>query len=327
MWETVNTPLPCQCSDGSPFKFFIHRADPAKVVFFLQGGGACFSKETCGTKPSFTRNLQGRAEFESTRTGIFDVENPNNPFAGWSIVLVPYCTGDVHLGNAVHDYGDGVVIHHVGAVNATTALTATAAAFPKATKVAVVGASAGSAATPMAAGLAADLFPKSEILAVADASGAYPGTPAVTKAIGTLWGIDSVRPNWPEAAPHDSDGWTLPGLFVQSTRHAPRIRWARINNAYDSVQADFLKLANLAGGDEKDLINQNLKVARDGGVEVHDFLAGGTNHTIVGKAELYTATEGGTKLRDWLVSFIDGKPQPDVVCNDCTKPSPGWPSS
>ena len=37
----------CGCSDGSEFSFRVRKADPKKIVFHLQGGGACFSAETC----------------------------------------------------------------------------------------------------------------------------------------------------------------------------------------------------------------------------------------------------------------------------------------
>ena len=47
-WETVVAPSDCQCSDASEFQYFIREADPNKVLFFLEGGGACFSADTCG---------------------------------------------------------------------------------------------------------------------------------------------------------------------------------------------------------------------------------------------------------------------------------------
>ena len=46
-WEKVVPGGDCECADGSEFAFFERRADPTKVVFFLDGGGACFDAETC----------------------------------------------------------------------------------------------------------------------------------------------------------------------------------------------------------------------------------------------------------------------------------------
>ena len=87
----------------------------------LQGGGACFSAETCGPgSETFTRNLAiGEAPDFG---GIFDETNPENPLAGHSIVYVPYCTGDVHLGDRVTEYSDTVTIDHNGFPNARKGL-------------------------------------------------------------------------------------------------------------------------------------------------------------------------------------------------------------
>jgi len=98
------------------------------------------------------------------------------------MVVVPYCTGDLHLGTTLHDYGGGVEVHHNGYANASTALAATAALFPEATEVVVAGSSAGSAGAAAYGGAAHDVFPDADIAVIADASAAYPGTPAITLA-------------------------------------------------------------------------------------------------------------------------------------------------
>ena len=46
-WKQIVPGGDCQCSDGSAFSFWVREADPDKVVFYLQDGGACFSAETC----------------------------------------------------------------------------------------------------------------------------------------------------------------------------------------------------------------------------------------------------------------------------------------
>ena len=35
------------CSDGSPYRFFVHRGDPSKLLIEFEGGGACWSGATC----------------------------------------------------------------------------------------------------------------------------------------------------------------------------------------------------------------------------------------------------------------------------------------
>ncbi|MBP9054559.1 MAG: hypothetical protein KBF94_18210, partial [Ilumatobacteraceae bacterium] len=95
VWETITAPADCMCGDGSEFSYFVHRADPTKVMFFLEGGGACFSADTCNpTSNTYKREVDYDGGFgaQGDPTGIFDFSNPMNPFANYSIVFVPYCT-------------------------------------------------------------------------------------------------------------------------------------------------------------------------------------------------------------------------------------------
>ena len=315
-WRAVEAPSTCQCSDGSSFRFWIHRGDPKKVMFFLQGGGACFSAATCGpTNPTYTRNLDDEhGPTGKSAKGIFDLTDSRNPFRGWSIVYVPYCTGDVHIGNATHDYGNGVVIHHNGFVNASTALAATAAAFPGASQLAVVGASAGSVASPLYAGLAHDLFPKAGIKVLADSSGAYPGTPTLTAAIGSLWGTTSAIPNWPSAKGVDVASWTLPGLFVQAAKHDPDIVFARHDYASDSVQSTFTSLVGLSADNLVEMIDGNGRDIRAAGVSLHSWVGPGSDHTIVQKPGFYKESLDGVKLYSWVADLLAGNELAELHC-------------
>ncbi|MEZ5321221.1 MAG: pectin acetylesterase-family hydrolase [Microthrixaceae bacterium] len=316
-WRKLVAPNPCGCSDGSPFHFWVHRGDPSKVLFFLDGGGACFSRATCGPdQPTYTRNLTGNTS-PTDSGGIFDLENPKNPFRDFSIVRVPYCTGDVHLGDAVHDYGDGVVIRHRGNVNAGTALTTTAALFPDAEQVVVAGESAGSAGSPLYAGLAHDAFPDAAISLVADGSAAYPGTEGITLAIGSLWGVTNAIPTWPETAGRPTRDFSLPGLFGYAKRHDPTLRVATINHAYDRTQEEFTRAAGFGDTDLLKLIDDNIAQIKADGVTVHDWVAPGRAHTIIGTSGFYTARVNGVALVDWLGDFVSGKDVPDEHCTDC----------
>ncbi len=131
-WEQVSTPDECECSDGSEFHYWVHEGSADKVAFVLEGGGACFSAATCGpTGGTSTVDLAddapagpgSRGEGDGAGAqGLLDLGDPDNPLAGYSVVYVPYCTDDLHLGDRTQDYGDDVVVEHKGRINATTAL-------------------------------------------------------------------------------------------------------------------------------------------------------------------------------------------------------------
>lgn len=319
-WEQVRAPASCQCSDGSPFHYWVRRGDPEKVLFYLNGGGACFSAETCnGDTATYTTDLAG--DEGPGDGGIFDLDNPDNPLADHSMVVVPYCTGDLHLGTTEHDYGNDVVVQHKGFVNASTALGAAAALFPAATEVVVAGSSAGSASAPAFGGGAHDVWPDADIAVVADASAAYPGTPEITLAIGSLWGVTGSIPPWPETADLPPEAWSLPGLFVNASAHDPDLRFATFNNAFDEVQASFSALIGVDPSNLVDLIDENNRAIAAEGVDIVNWVSPGTGHTILGNDALYDEEVDDEVLIDWLTAFLAGDEVDDVRCTDCERPS------
>jgi hypothetical protein len=104
----------------------VREANPKNVVFYLQGGGGCFSAETCAPD----RGLY-RTKIEAHLTGgIFDFADERNPFADYSVAYVPYCTGDVHPGNATREYAPGLTVQHKGMSTAAPPSTTWPRPFP-----------------------------------------------------------------------------------------------------------------------------------------------------------------------------------------------------
>ena len=112
-WTKVVPGGDCECADGSEFAFWERRADPTKVVFFLDGGGACFDAETCaftglgtaGGESDYDWSIYG--EDPAREGGIFDLARADNPFRDYSFVFVPSCTGDAHFGDVTRKYSPG----------------------------------------------------------------------------------------------------------------------------------------------------------------------------------------------------------------------------
>lgn len=317
-WQKVAAPPTCQCSDGSPYHYWVRRADPQKVLFYMAGGGACFSAETCSAEGATYTVALG--EGTEPGGGIFDFDEPDNPFADHSVVVAPYCTGDLHLGTAEHDYGGGVVVQHDGADNASTAIGAAAAVFPDADEVVVAGSSAGSAPAPAYGGIAHDLWPDADIAVVADASAAYPGDPGITLAIGSLWGVTESIPPWPETADLPPEAWSLPGLFSNAAAHAPELRFATYNDAYDEVQGQFSTLIGVDPSNLVELIDENNAAIEEDGVDLVSWVSPGTEHTILGTDGFYDEEVDGERFVDWLTAFLAGDEVDDVHCTDCEKP-------
>lgn len=320
-WEEHVPGGDCQCADGSEFSFWSREGDPEKVVLFFQGGGACFTAEMCSfTDGTYTVQADG-SQVTSGSAGVFDAANEANPFRDYSFVFVPYCTGDIHLGDAVHDYGDGLTVNHVGYVNASAGLDYVVENFPDASEVFVTGSSAGGVPSPMFAGLASDALPDADIASLSDASGAYPSSPAINAAIGSLWGTFANVPDWPENEGLTPEDWGVPTLFVQAGLHDPDIRFARYDAAYDEVQQEFSDAAGFAGDDLKTTIEDNEAQIEADGVPVASYISPGTVHTILGDNAMYDLEVEGVPFIDWLTDFVAGDGVGDVVCVDCQNPA------
>ncbi len=129
------------------------------VVVFLQGGGACWDFFSCGGAASLdvpktaATGPFGPTEFDADIYQAYPLswirrENLPHSLAGATIVFVPYCTGDVHAGDAVTTYAfpgrpPSITWHHAGHANVLAFLKRLGATFPAPRKLVVAGSSAG----------------------------------------------------------------------------------------------------------------------------------------------------------------------------------------
>ena len=313
-WETVDAPSDCMCADGSAFHFYVREASPTKVLFYLEGGGACFSGDMC--KPgsgTYSETISPVSKLEDS-PGIFDFANPENPFADYSVVYVPYCTGDVHAGNITKDYGNGVVTQHKGFVNASNALDTMIKRFPNTTQLVVAGSSAGSFPTPVFAGMAGDQLPNADLKVFADSSGAVPD--AMGFVIGN-WGTLETLPDWPEIEGLTVDQFTPAYTFIKAAEHNPKIRFARHDFAFDSVLSSFARMAGLSPDDLVSVMRTNESKVEAAGVNVANWISPGDKHTIDVGEEFYTEEMNGVRFVDWFTAFMNDSPEADNYCVDC----------
>lgn len=325
-WERIDAPADCMCSDGSPFAYYLREADPTRVLFFLEGGGACFDAESCApASGSYTVRLSpesGAMAAAGTGQGLLDVTDERNPLRDFSIVYVPYCTGDVHLGDATTDYGGGVVVQHKGARNVRAAIATTLDRFPDIAELVVAGVSAGSIPSPLAAGLLADGAPDARVTVVADGSGGYPNEPALVSYVGGRWGAFGNVPDWPETAGLTPEQWNFAQLYISSGRRHPDIVFTRHDYAFDRTQIDYAAMAGYDASELDRAMGATEQLIESSGVDVLTFLQPGDDHTLLGRPRFYDDELDGARYVDWLTAVIrredlDGAPPADVRCTDC----------
>lgn len=167
------------CGDGSPSYYtIIPRRESENLLIFMFGGGACWDAMTCSVGMALNLSTPDLTQDWNTGEGIFSHSDPNNPLKDYTIVTIPYCTGDVFVGDSKIDYGAPFTtyeVHHKGYNNALNTLKEAARHFPNAKKVVLMGTSAGAIGAYTHMRNFDALFPKAEKYVISDA-----GTPFQT---------------------------------------------------------------------------------------------------------------------------------------------------
>lgn len=167
-WQKVELPG-ARCGNGSQYKFFIRRTSSPNLLFMFEGGGACWDYDTCSGRAGVlgAANPNGLPDDYMQRftakyvSPIVNGADPGIPGRSrtdlvtkdWNIVYMPYCTGDVHIGNNVRTYTDPtgqqppLVWYHSGYTNTIAAANYARTQFPSVQKLLVTGFSAGGTAT------------------------------------------------------------------------------------------------------------------------------------------------------------------------------------
>jgi len=326
-WQKVVPGGDCECADGSRFAFWDRKADPTKVVLYLDGGGVCFDAASCAMQntpgsgeregPDYDPNIDG--EYPDGG-GMFDFDHADNPFRGYSFIYVPLCTADAHLGNITRKYSPELTVEHKGFVNGTAALSFLAEHYPDAAQVVVVGKSAGSTAAPIYGGLVADFLPDARITVFGAQSGAFPDDPNLNARIGELWGAFGTMPNWEVNKGLTARDWGNRRFWIQAGLHHPDIVMAHFDYAFDPHAVQTLEYLAVPGVDPSNtlaLIDANEAAIEAAGVVLHSYTAPGEGHGILEFEMFYDMEVNGVRLVDWIKSLIDGKPLEDVHCDKC----------
>ncbi len=158
-WLKVELP-DTVCGNGTQYKFFVnYKEDAEDLMVLFEPGGGCWDFDSCSGREGVlgAANPDGIPDdhMEGTiglHTPLLDRrEQVDNPVRDWNMVFMPYCTGDVHTGNAVTTYVDplgeepDLEFHHAGHANVQAAIGWMREQFPTIPRLFVTGCSAGGA--------------------------------------------------------------------------------------------------------------------------------------------------------------------------------------
>lgn len=156
-WEKIE-PAGAVCGNGTPYKFFVNYSDATdNLVLVFEPGGACWDYPSC----TGAEGIRGAANIDGIPDDHYELapfispflqpDDPTSPTGAWNKVYIPYCTGDVHVGNNTITYtdpageGPDVTFHHSGRANVQKVIEWVDANFTHVPRMLVTGCSAGGA--------------------------------------------------------------------------------------------------------------------------------------------------------------------------------------
>jgi len=244
--------------------------------------------------------------------GIYNRNNPSNPFRDYTHVYIPYCTGDLHWGNKTQTYR-GVrtyTVEHRGAVNAAAAVNWALQNVVAPSQVTVAGCSAGGYGAALWSAQILARYPGAAGVELADsAAGVSPR--GFFQTILPAWGVDAGV--WPSFIPSlsldriDQASVSLPDLYSGIAGYFPLAGFAQYNTLQDTTQTLFygLMLGGIATPDQWSAqMQQNVATIKAQNPNFAAYTAPGTQHCIINRPEFYQTTVAGVALSDWVSRLV-----------------------
>jgi hypothetical protein len=320
VWTWVDFPE-AKCRDGSSTGIGVRYGSGSGVAIYFEGGGACFNALTCGANPANFGAGQFAAFSAGANSGIYDSDDPDNPLADWSIVYVPYCTGDVHAGaranGTLPDFPGPQ--QFVGYLNVGHFLQRVVPTFlGEVDHVLVTGVSAGGFGAAFNYDRIADAFPNDRVTLLDDSGPPMSDdymAPCLQKKWREAWNLDETMPaDCANCFPEDGGGIVNLGAYI-GEKHSDQ-RLALVSSLGDQTIRFFFGFGNdecnaLFPSTSEDKFAEGLVDLRDNWMNEPagvwgTFFLSGTQHTWIGGGSFDNAESGGVKLNDWVRELLAG---------------------
>lgn len=308
-WYSL-TPEDARSADGSKWRGRIRIGNPDKLMIYLLGGGvvlddfsAAQTYSAVGSKAFYYDNDSG-VSASRIQSGIAS-GGENNSFRDWTILLVPYTTGDFHIGTGG--------IHH-GYTNFSALMDKAAQYIAQPEQLLITGYSAGGFGAAMLAGEIAERFPETK---------------------NTVLCIDSallLNENWPDivknrwhAPEHiagctQSDNLTLDHLLALKESH-PEVKILFTSSVRDGGLAKFQSYIDggayettVSGGeayfrDLQNMVQDMQERLPESAFYLWDDAANGepTRHTMLYRDDFFAPLIDETSMSEWILRTLSGE--------------------
>ncbi|MDR1641002.1 MAG: pectinacetylesterase family protein [Clostridiales bacterium] len=318
------------CSDGSTLPAFAKEGQNTKdLIVFFAGGGGFWCQETAARPMSPSVLLLGETAYYLPKVFFFlsgflggILSNaPENPFKDWNAFFVPYATGDLHLGSGSYEYislfGKKKALQHKGRENAKIAAKKCKELFPHATRIFIMGDSAGAFGSVGNAPTIASAYPEAEtVLVFADAGQIY--SPTWKSILNDIWKADETL-----VESMDDSGQLMFNLVSWASAQLPNAVFLASNTVADDILTPFQNKMN--GGEYeagekaarqfRDGLEEAEKLFAESGLPRCSFLTafnrnpktGLTQHTLSRSKGLFECKVEGVSLAQWLAEAAEGK--------------------
>jgi hypothetical protein len=334
---------------NSKFSFFAKGGTVNNLVVFFDGGGGCWESMNTIYYPTCSLEVNETVDDLASAGGIFDTENPANPFKNWSFVAIPYCTGDTHWGSNDHNYpdylnwyGGGLVpAHHRGFDNFLVVLKWITEHFRRPHKIFVTGSSAGSYGAILGFPYIQETYPKSKVSILGDA-----GNGVVSDDFQNIylnnWGIQDNLPAWIPGFDRPFAEYDLDEMYKIIAGYYPHRKLAQYTTAWDDNQTFYYNvMLNIHNPAEWENIlpvwcdwQDRMYELVDSAAEApnyRSYIGAGSDHTVMGYNKFYEEDSAGIPFVDWVDAMVKnqggthghgGIPWVNAECEECYDPLP-----
>jgi len=298
-----------KCLNGEQTGVYIRKSTSGKkgLGVYLNGGGACFNAITCATVATSAHPGNPGS------SGIFDSRS-ENPLADYNWMAVPYCTGDVHGGDATKTF-QGKLRNFNGIANLKLMMSYATQNFKDVDTLFITGESAGGFGALTSYATIRDFYPNSRGVLMDD-SGPVLDDTAIPVCLQEEWRQTwDLNKNLPKECPCNNDEGNLVSAWSYGRKRYPKDSFSLISSQNDATISTFFAFSN----------NNCHAILPVGYNKLHDgltrlakttpvYMIPGSGHTHTSSGEFFSRSVNGVSLYKWIEQLVDpAQPDPSSV--------------
>jgi hypothetical protein len=290
-----------KCMSGAETGVYVRYSKSGSKNFgiYLYGGGACFNTLTCRTATSNPH------PDDPGTSGIFDARS-DNPLLDYNWMAVPYCTGDVHAGEAESPSDFAVHRDFSGHSNLVLMMERATETFKNPETLFVTGESAGGFGSLASYVTMRDYYPSARGVLMDDSGPILDDTalpPCLQEKMRSLWNLNK---NLPSDCPCNNDKGDLVSAWSYIAKRYPSDSFSLISSVDDKVISTFFAFSN---DDCHAVLPVGYKKLYAGLQQISEttptYLIPGNTHTHTSSDEFFSRVVNNQSMYKWVGQLMD----------------------